>query len=171
MKYLSQLSTTRAPWLLLGFSALIFELCALTFQYYMGLAPCIMCIYQRLAIVGIFCAGVIGGLGAQSIIARLAAYISWGVGSIWGLIIALEHVEIQSSDSLFYTCEYVPNFPSWLPLHQWMPWLFEATGDCGDIKWQFLGFSMPQVMIVIFGVYSALFIFLVLSRLFYFRKL
>jgi disulfide bond formation protein DsbB len=43
--------------------------------------------------------------------------------------------------------------------------LFEATGDCGDIKWQFLGFTMPQVMVLIFGLYSAAFVFILLARL------
>jgi disulfide bond formation protein DsbB len=59
----------------------------------------------------------------------------------------------------------VPNFPTWAPLHEWLPALFEASGDCGDIKWQFLGFTMPQVMLAIFGVYSAVFAIVLLARL------
>ena len=165
MKFLSELTTTPRPWVLLALSAFALELCALYFQYYMGLAPCIMCIYQRVALWGIFIAGVIGAIGNSSIWTRVLAYISWGTGAIWGLLIAVEHVEIQSSDSLFYTCEYVPNFPSWLPLHEWLPWLFEATGDCGDINWQFLDFTMPQMMILVFAVYSLLFVGVLLSRL------
>ncbi len=137
----------------------------------MGLAPCIMCIYQRVAIWGIFIAGVIGYFGHNSVWTRILAYISWAVGAIWGLLIAIEHVTIQTSNSLFYSCEYVPNFPSWLQLHEWLPWLFEATGDCGDINWQFFGYSMPQMMIVVYGVYTALLALVLLSRLYFARKL
>jgi|TARA_B110000908_G_scaffold171736_1_gene235628 disulfide bond formation protein DsbB len=170
LKLLSELSTKPWPWLLLAISALFLELCALFFQYYMGLAPCIMCIYQRVALWGIFLAGIIGYLGHQFTWTRILAYLSWATGAIWGLLIAIEHVTIQSSNSLFYSCEYVPNFPEWLPLHLWLPWLFEATGDCGDINWQFFGHSMPQIMIVTFTFYTMLLAFILITRLYGTRK-
>lgn len=155
MNFLSQLSTNRRAWQLLMVSALCFELTALFFQYGMGLEPCIMCIYQRNAIWGIFFAGLVGTVGYQYFITRILAYGLWATGSIWGLLIALEHVEMQTATNPFlFSCEFVPNFPSWLPLHEWIPFLFEASGDCGDIDWQFLGFSMPEVMIVIFSVFT-----------------
>ena len=166
MKILSELSTTSRPWQLLAFIALGLEACALFFQYVMELQPCIMCVYQRLAIATIFAAGVVGSLGYHNIYARSISYILWGLGSIWGLIIAIEHVEIQESEnSFFYSCEFIPNFPSWAPLHEWMPWLFEATGDCGKISWQFLGFSMPQWMIVVYAGLSLVFIAVLANRL------
>jgi len=149
-------------WLLLAISALSLEMVALYFQYIMDLKPCIMCVYQRVAILGIALAGIIGYLGCQYTLARLFAYILWGVGAVWGLLIAIEHVEIQaSSGSLFFSCEFIPNFPSWAPLHEWIPFLFEATGDCGEISWEFFGYSMPQWMVVVYGLFSfALFVVL-----------
>jgi disulfide bond formation protein DsbB len=154
MNFLSNLPEQPRAWLLLTISALLLELSALYFQYIMGLAPCIMCIYQRVAIWTIFFAGLIGMLGCRFLLTRLLAYAFWATGSIWGLFIALEHVEMQSAAfSLLFSCEITPNFPSWAPLHQWLPALFEATGDCGEIAWQFLGYSMPQWMIVVFATY------------------
>jgi disulfide bond formation protein DsbB len=41
------------------------------------------------------------------------------------------------------------NFPSWLKLDQWFPAMFQPSGFCGDIQWQFLGLSMPQWLAVI----------------------
>lgn len=155
MNFLSQLPLNQRAWQLLAASALCFELIALYFQYVMGLEPCIMCIYQRTAIWGVFLAGVVGALGCQKLVFRIAAYGLWGTGAIWGFMIALEHIEMQSSTmSFLFSCDVFPNFPSWAPLHQWLPALFEASGDCGDINWQFLGFTMPQVMLVIFALYS-----------------
>jgi len=171
MKILSELTTKSKPWLLLVVSALGLELCALFFQYIMDLAPCIMCVYQRVAIFAIIFAGLIGFIGCRFIIARILAYALWGTGAIWGLLIALEHVEIQeSSGSLFFSCEFIPNFPSWAPLHEWIPFLFEATGDCGEINWQFLSYSMPQWMIVVYGVYTLAFTIVLLNRLFHTKK-
>ncbi len=172
MKFLSDLSVNTRAWQLLAFTALCLELSALYFQYAMGLAPCIMCIYQRAAIWGIFFAGVVGSLGNKNSVLRIIAFSLWGVGAIWGLLIAVEHVEIQSSTmSFLYSCEIIPNFPSWAPLHEWLPSLFEATGDCGDINWQFFGYTMPQMMIVVYGVFSAALAIILLARLIDKRKL
>ena len=166
MNYLSNITTSQRPWLLLATSALGLELSALFFQYVLDLAPCIMCVYQRLAILAIFFAGAIGTVGYNKTIARSLAYTLWGTGAIWGLIIALEHVEIQaSSGSLFFSCEFIPNFPTWAPLHEWIPFLFEASGNCGEISWQFLDYSMPQWMITVYAFYTAVFVLVLLNRL------
>jgi disulfide bond formation protein DsbB len=171
LNFLSNLSTSARAWLLLALSALSLELCALFFQYAMDLKPCIMCVYQRLAIIAIIFAGIIGYFGHKFILARLVAYGLWGTGAIWGAIIALEHVEMQSaSSSLFFSCDLFPNFPTWAPLHEWMPWLFEVTGDCGDISWQFLGYSMPQWMVVVYGFYALAFALVFVSRLIVTKK-
>ncbi len=172
MNYLSKITTSQKPWLLLAITAITLELSALFFQYAMGLAPCIMCVYQRLAIFSIIIAGVVGIVGYRFLLLRVLAYLFWGIGSIWGLIIALEHVEMQAnSGSLFFSCELVPNFPVWAPLHEWIPFLFEATGDCGEISWQFLGFSMPQWMVVVYTLYTAALVFIVFNRLLIAKKL
>jgi disulfide bond formation protein DsbB len=143
VNYLSKITTSQRPWLLLAVTALCLEISALYFQYVLGLAPCIMCVYQRLAILAIFSAG-----------------------AIWGLIIAIEHVEMQeNSGSLFFSCEFIPNFPTWAPLHEWIPFLFEATGDCGEISWQFFNYSMPQWMIVVYALFSVTFAVVLANRI------
>lgn len=166
MKLISNLATDKKAWALLAISAFGLELCALYFQYVMDLKPCIMCIYQRVAIWAIFFAGAFTYFAPQQLILRIIGYGLWGTGAIWGLIIALEHVEMQSATlSFFFTCDFVPNFPTWAPLHEWIPFLFEASGDCGEISWQFLGYSMPQWMVVVYGVYTALFAAVLASRI------
>ncbi|WP_448211118.1 disulfide bond formation protein DsbB [Colwellia sp. MEBiC06753] len=166
MNFLSNLATQKKAWGLLALTALLLEITALYFQYGMGLAPCIMCIYQRVAIWAIFFAGLIGYFAPQQLLVRIIGYGLWGTGAIWGLLIALEHVEMQSASlSLFFTCDYTPNFPTWAPLHEWIPGLFEATGDCGEISWQFLGYSMPQWMIVVYSVYTAIFSAILTARI------
>ncbi len=166
MKRISELPIIRQAWLMLAVSALLLEGCALFFQYYFGLAPCIMCIYQRVAIGSIFFGGIMGATAPNHLLSRLAGYTFWGIGSIWGLLIAIEHVEMQNEDtSLFFSCEFIPNFPSWAPLHEWIPFLFEATGDCGEISWQFLGYSMPQWMIVVYATYCLALLVIISSRL------
>ena len=166
MNFLTSLTTNANAWRLLAVSALILQCLALFFQYELDLKPCIMCVYQRVAIWSIFAAGLIGSFKSQLFILRLIGYGLWGVGAIWGAFIAFEHVAIQSPDaSLFYICEYIPNFPDWAPLHDWLPALFAVTGSCLDVDWQFLGFSMSQWMFTIFLTYSAIFSTIVLTEL------
>lgn len=162
---LSKLAETSKAWLLLFSSALILVLSALYFQYGMGLEPCIMCIYQRTAVLGVLFSALLPILSNQ-FVTRLIGFLGWGVSAIWGLLIAIEHVDIQTAlNPFFATCEIVPNFPSFMPLHTWLPSIFAATGDCGNIDWEFIGLSMPQWMIVIFAIYSAVFITVFASRL------
>ncbi len=152
-------------WALLFGSALILELVALYFQYGMDLKPCIMCIYQRTAVFGVLFAALLPLL-KNNIITRTIAYIGWGISAIWGMLIAIEHVDIQTaSNPFFVSCEIVPNFPAFLPLHTMLPNIFAATGDCGNIDWEFLGMSMPQWMIVVFTLYSLAFLMVIASRL------
>ncbi|MCV2885107.1 disulfide bond formation protein DsbB [Aestuariibacter sp. AA17] len=165
MNTLAHLADKKSAWLLLFASALALILTALYFQYGMGLEPCIKCIYQRTATFGI-CLSALLPLLYQHGLTRTLAFIGWGISAIWGLLIAIEHVEIQTAANPFFaSCEFVPNFPEFLALHEWLPGLFAATGDCGNIDWAFLGLSMPMWMIVIFSLYSLTFVVVLFSRL------
>jgi disulfide bond formation protein DsbB len=167
---IKNISKQRWSWLLLAASALTLEACALYFQHVMKLEPCVMCVYERLAMLGIVLAGLIGATAPKNIIIRLTAFLCWAVSAVWGTLLAIEHTGYQINPSPFATCDFLPNFPSWAPLHQWLPWLFNPTGDCADIVWQFLGYSMPQWLIVSFTVYSLLFVVIAGSALFAYKK-
>jgi len=162
---LKNLSTQRGAWLLLAFSAFALELCALYFQHIMKLEPCVMCVYERVAMIGIIMAGLIGAIAPQSLMIRIVAFMTWAMSAGWGLQLALQHTDYQMNPSPFATCDFFPNFPSWAPLHEWLPWLFNPTGDCSDIVWTFLGQSMPQWLIVSFSIYCALFVVIAVTSL------
>jgi disulfide bond formation protein DsbB len=101
----------------------------------------------------------------NNLITRLIGYLGWGISAIWGLLIAIEHVDIQTAANPFFaTCEFVPNFPAWAPLHEWLPNVFSATGDCGDINWSFMDMTMPQWMIIIFAIYTLIWVMMSSSR-------
>lgn len=162
---LKNLSKQRWPWLLLAASAMVLELSALFFQHVLKLDPCVMCVYERITMLGIVFAGLIGAAAPQNIIIRLSAFLCWAVSAVWGLLLAIEHTNYQINPSPFATCDFLPNFPGWAPLHEWLPWLFKPTGDCADIVWQFLGYSMPQWLIVSFAIYSAIFVFVAVTAM------
>lgn len=159
MNWLNTLPTSRKAWGLLALTAFLLEVTALYFQYAMGLEPCIMCIYQRTAVLGVFAAGLIGFISPSNGIFRGIGAATWGVSSIWGYMLAKEHLNMQTTtDPFAFTCDIVPNFPEFMPLHEWVPAFFAATGDCGSIDWQFVGLSMPGWMEVIFALYAISFL-------------
>ena len=125
-----------------------------------------MCIYQRTAVLGLLAAGVIGAINPQAMVCRVVAFVSWGISAIWGYFIAKEHIAMQNNtDPFAFSCAFEPNFPSFMPLHEWIPSFFAATGDCGNIDWQFASLSMPAWMEVIFAAFSVVFLVVIISRL------
>jgi disulfide bond formation protein DsbB len=144
---------TRIPWLLVFGSALVLEMLALYFQYGMGLDPCVLCVYQRGAVLGIAIGGLIGAIYPQQLVVRAAGYLAIAASAALGLRFALQHVAVIGGSS--FECGFLPDFPSWLPLHEWLPSLFQPTGMCGEIDWTFFGLAMPEVMIGVFAVYLA----------------
>lgn len=162
---ISHLPEKRFAWLLLLLSASALLAYALYSQHMNKLNPCIMCIYQRTAVIGILLSALWGLLFCHNRLGRMFGYAGWLTSSIWGALIAWEHIDLQqAANPFFVSCEIVPNFPSWLPLHEWFPAVFAATGDCGDINWQFTGLSMPQWMLIILTVYSVVGIVVLMGR-------
>ncbi|CAM2922626.1 disulfide bond formation protein DsbB [Vibrio rarus] len=168
LENLYQFSRSRLSWLLLLLTIVAFELCALFFQHVMLLAPCVMCIYERVAMMGIIAAAGIGLCQPSNPVFRSIGLIGWIAASAKGLQLALEHVGYQLHPSPFNTCDIFVQFPSWAPLDQWVPWMFHPTGVCSEIVWSFLNLSMPQWLVIIFSaslVVASLFTLLQLKGL------
>lgn len=144
-------SQQRLAWGLLLTAVIFFELCALFFQHVMNLAPCVMCIYERVAMLGIGGAALIGLIAPNINVVRYVGLVGWLFASIQGFMLASQHVDYQMHPSPFATCDIFVQFPSWAPLNQWLPQMFEAYGDCSEIVWQWLGLSMPQWLVIIYA--------------------
>ncbi|WP_301720023.1 disulfide bond formation protein DsbB [Pseudidiomarina terrestris] len=157
MRFFAQLPERRGAWALLAASAFALFATALYMQYQMDLAPCVKCIYQRVAVLGVGLAALVPAIAPKFMLARLVGYAGWLTAAIWGFIIANNHVAAQQAkNSFFAVCDTFPQFPDWMPLHEWLPGMFGATGLCGDINWSFLDMSMPEWLRIIFAFYAVL---------------
>ncbi|MEC7642417.1 disulfide bond formation protein DsbB [Idiomarina sp.] len=142
----------RNAWLALFIISLSLLAAAAYFQYGLGLEPCVKCVYQRMAVIGVALFALLGYWGARHALVRLIALAGVIYSAIEGLLIAYDHWDLQTSKNAFFAvCESNPNFPSWAPLHEWLPSYFAAPGLCGDIDWSFLGVTMPAWMTFIFA--------------------
>lgn len=164
LKLFNRLSIHRTAWILLALTALGLELAALYFQYQQKLDPCVLCVYERTAVMGILFSGLIAALAPGLLICRGMAMLLWGASAGWGLQLALKHTGIQLFPSPSNTCDFAANYPHWAKLDEWFPWLFQPTGFCDEIQWQFFGYTMPQTMIGIYALYLLMLVVVVLSQ-------
>lgn len=165
LKTFKTLSLQRSAWLLLAFFAFCLEVTGLYFQHGMGLVPCVMCVYERLALSGIFIAGLIGVLAPRFFLFRWLALVLWGFSSFKGLMLAFKHYNYQTNPYPWNQCEFKPDFPQTMPFDQWFPNLF-ASGpvNCSEKQWEMLGLGMPEWLIFAFGVFAVCFILALLSQ-------
>ncbi|WP_157982817.1 disulfide bond formation protein B [Aliidiomarina minuta] len=157
----------RLPWLLLALSSTALIVVALYTQYGpQQLIPCVQCIYQRTAMIALTLFAWLGVTAPHYRMVRWLAIVGWIISSAVGWYAANHHVWLQeAANPLFQPCSPYPDFPTWLPLHDWMPWLFGAGGLCGDIDWQFAGLSMPEWLRIIFATYLAIALVVALCRM------
>lgn len=144
LQKIKQLSTKRASWLLLIITITALLATALYFQYVLNIQPCIKCVYIRAAFSGMLIAAIIGFIGVNSTILRSLALIGVIAAAVFGLMQSNELLEIERIIAAggFSTCAFFADYPSWLPLEQWLPAVFEPTASCGDDSWRFLDRSM-----------------------------
>ena len=172
LNFLAKLPAKRGAWALLAGSCFGLLAAALFFQYQMGLEPCVKCIEQRTAVLAIGLAALVPLVAPQAVWARLVGYVGWLVAAVWGWRIATSHLEIQNAENNWlFVCDMYPSFPSWMPLHEWIPSFFAAPGQCGEIDWQFVGISMPGWMQILFAAYAIAAVLIILARLLKLRRL
>lgn len=114
------------------------------FQYVQQLQPCPLCIMQRICVI------------LSIILAFISIYkfSSKGAGRLvfWQIIVALGGL-FFATRQLWLQSLPPDQTPACLPelniLLQYFPWqdtvhaLFWGSGDCAEVKWRFLGLSMP----------------------------
>ncbi|MET0065258.1 MAG: disulfide bond formation protein DsbB [Candidatus Thiodiazotropha sp.] len=160
------LAHRRTTWLGLALVACMLEGAALYFQYGLDLDPCVLCVYQRAAVLGMLLSALIVMMAPRMLMLRWIGYLGWGLAAGWCLQLALELSGMQIGwiePSL--SCDVNARFPDWLKLDQWLPTLFRPTGFCGDIQWSFLALSIPQWMAILMLLLLLLLILLVVNDL------
>ena len=119
---------------------------ALYNQYIQYLMPCPLCVLQRVAFMWM---GVIALLAFVFNPGRLGQLIyTWLLvgGAVFGALIAARHVWLQNLPA-----ELVPECGPGLnymlenfPLSETLSTVFLGSGSCAEVKWSFLGLSMPE---------------------------
>ena len=133
---------------------------ALYAQYQLYLDPCPLCIFQRIAVIGMGIAFLLLAIhNPQPGIARKSYLGLLGISAIAGIVVAGRHVWLQ-----YLPADEVPACGPGLgymldtfPLGDALKMVFEGSGECAGVDWTFVGLSMPEwvlTMIVLLFVFA-----------------
>lgn len=153
---------------------LVFACCVglLSFGLYLqhakGLEPCPLCVLQRYAFVGIGLVALIAALHGPRKKLVLNLYTTGMlIFTTLGLVVAGRHVWLEHMPK-----DEVPSCGPGLdfivesfPLSDALPMIFKGSGECADVQWRFLTFSISEWALVWFVL------FLLTSFYLYFHKL
>lgn len=141
----------RAWFATLGIGCLGLVAIGMELQNLLRLAPCSLCIFQRLLYIVI---GVVGLLGWVMPSGRLLwSALAVGLAGL-GLGVAAYQTWMQAYPHLAPECSFtdpnaIESLVDWLGMQ--MPSLFLATGFCTSRDWEFLGMSMANWSAVVFA--------------------
>ena len=137
----------------------------LLLQHVVGLDPCPLCIFQRIAYF------------AVALFALLAAWLSPGAASrgfgvlvlasaLGGAGIAGRHVWLQMNPHSMSCGPGLQTMLELFPLTDVLPKVFRGSGDCAEASWTLLGLTIAEWSFIWFVILSAATLFILLARRF-----
>jgi len=139
---------------------------AMYFQYVAGLAPCPLCILQRVAFIGVGAVLLAGALhNPRGWGRRVYAGVA-GVVALIGAGVAARHVWLQNLPA-GQTPECGPGLAFMLdafPLTEALALILRGSGECAEVQWSLLGLTMPGWSLLWLTVLLAGALFVMLRR-------
>ena len=129
---------------------------AVAIQTQFNLEPCPLCVSQRIVFIVIGFLFLIFSFLKPNRLIKFIYISSLLITNIIGIIFAIRHIMIQNKwiivpaecgIDLNYMFE---NFP----LTEAFSLLFKGTGDCSEIDWLFLGFTLPQLALIAYIMFG-----------------
>ena len=134
-----------------GFGACVALLAyALYAQYQLGLEPCPLCIFQRIAIAA---------LGVVFLIAALHNPRGWGT-RVYAVLIAVAALSAIGVAARHVYVQHLPpgSLPScgaplaillkFTPVTEVIRKVLTGSGECSEVTWRFLGLAMPAWVLI-----------------------
>jgi protein dithiol:quinone oxidoreductase len=130
---------------------------ALYAQHGLGLEPCPLCVFQRIAVLAlgfVFLAAYLhnpGRSGAR-VYGALAAVAAGGGMTFAGRQLWLQSLPPDEQPACGPGLDYIMDV---FPLREAVAMVFEGSGDCAKIDWTFLGLSMAGWVLIALSALAA----------------
>lgn len=135
---------------------------ALYAQHVLGLEPCPLCVFQRVAVISLGLVFAAAALHAPGMAGRRAYGALLMLAAAAGIGVAGRHLWLQSLPP-----ERVPACGPGLdymlesfPFTEMLQTVLSGSGECAQVDWQFLGLAMPAWVLIsvtvlgLFGVWN-----------------
>lgn len=144
--------TPRRTFLALFVASIVGMGFAFWLQYYLGLAPCPLCMTQRAFVVLVGTTGLIAALHNPG---RTGQVVYGAVGLLFAVIggaVAGRHIYLQNlPEDLVPACgpplEYMLDT---LPFLEVINTILMGDGNCADVVWTFMGLTIPEQALLFF---------------------
>lgn len=121
---------------------------ALFYQYGPGMwYPCALCVQVRAWVVGAIIFALLGLVMAKNFWWRWMA-LNLTIIMMAGALYTSYYAYGVEQGTVISSCTMGAGFPEFMPLDQWIPFLFEAQGMCGQSPPMPLGLSMVEALLV-----------------------
>ncbi|HCJ28965.1 MAG TPA: disulfide bond formation protein B [Pseudomonas sp.] len=158
------LASPRSLFFLAFIGCALMMIAALYLEHVVGLAPCPLCIVQRIAVIGFGLVCLIAALHGPrktgrrvySVLALLFAVAggATAIRQIW-----LQNMPADQLPSCLPSLEYMMNA---LPFQEIARLVLHGTAECAEVSWTLLGMSIPEwtllafIGMVLFGLWQLL---------------
>ena len=144
--------STRMFFLTVMFSCIALMVFGLYLEYIQGLDPCPLCVFQRIAYILI---GLIALIGATHnpkdlflVIYKFLIIITAITGAlIAGRQVWLQHLPPELVPECGPGLDYMLNV---FPLSDAIKMILSGSGECAEVKWRFIGFSIAEWSLIMF---------------------
>ena len=141
-------------------------LAALYLQHALDLEPCPLCIFQRIFVIALGLVMLVAAIhDPQALGRRVYGGLVLLIAGL-GVVVAGRHVWLQHLPA-----DRVPECGPGLeymldafPLSETLALVFRGSGECAEVQWTFLGFSIPEWTLAIFIGLVVAGLYLLISR-------
>lgn len=130
---------------------------ALYAQYVLGLEPCPLCIFQRVAVIVLGVLFLIAALHHPDRSGARVYGVLLAVAAIAGILVSSRHIWIQAQPpGTVAACgaglDYMLDI---MPVTDVITKVLTGSGECGKVDWRLLGLSMPWWVLISLAVLGA----------------
>ena len=147
-------ASARAMYAAIAVISFVLIAIALVLQHAVGLAPCPLCIFQRIAyfVVGLLAAAAAALMPRRS--ARVLGVLVL-LSTLAGAGIAGRHVWLQMNPQSLSCGPGLQTMLENFPLTEVLPKVFRGSGDCAEAGWTLLGLTIADWSLLWFVILSA----------------
>ena len=147
-------TSTRAAYAALAVVSIGLIAAALVLQHVVGLDPCPLCIFQRIAYLGLAFFALIAAWVSPRPVSRGFGVLTL-LSALAGIGIAGRHVWLEMNPQGLSCGPGLQTMLENFPLTDVLPKVFRGSGDCSESSWTLVGLSIARWSLLWFVVLAA----------------